>query len=98
MAWHLIETQASGKDMAMKKAVWTQGAGLFFPGRSHTAAEARAGREGAAGGAEAGARALLFPAVSLCRASMTWPLHTPPGQQAWKELLHLFTKMDDDLR
>lgn len=79
MAWHLIETQASGKDMAMKKAVWTQGAGLFFPGRSHTAAEARAGREGAVGGAEAGARALLFPAVSLpCQhdlalAHPTWP-------------------------
>lgn len=49
MARHLIETQALSEDMAMKKAVWTQGAGLFFPGRSHTAAEAQAGREGAAG-------------------------------------------------
>lgn len=56
------------------------------------------GGRGQRAGAEAGASALLFPAVSLCHASMTWPVHTQPGQQAWKELLRLFTKMDDDLR
>lgn len=49
MAWHLTGTQAPGTDVGVRKAVWTHGARLFFPGRSCPAAEAQAGREGAVG-------------------------------------------------
>lgn len=36
--------------------------------------------------------------LHLRHANMTWPVRTQPGQQARKELLRLFMKMDDDLR
>lgn len=98
MAWHLIETQASGEDMAMKKAVWTQGLRCSFLEEATLQQRCKLGGRGQRAGAEAGGRALLFPAVSLCHANMTWPMHIQPGQQAWKELLRLFTKMNDDLR